>query len=63
MFKNLMIVSVLSIAAAAANAAEPERRGAYIGGGFGSSLFDDDGAFFALDFSTACRRPVAEHGD
>jgi hypothetical protein len=50
MFKKFMLVSVLSIAAVAANAAEPPQRGGYIGGAFGSSLFDDDGAFFGLDF-------------
>jgi hypothetical protein len=48
-------VSILSIAAVAANAAEPQQRGAYIGGGFGSSLFDDDGPFFALDFDDTDR--------
>lgn len=55
MFKNLMIGSVLSIAAVATNAAEPQQRGAYIGGAFGSSIFDDDGAFFALDFDDSDR--------
>jgi hypothetical protein len=50
MFRKLAFVSVLSIAAVAANAAEPQQRGGYIGGAFGSSLFDDDGAFFAMDF-------------
>jgi opacity protein-like surface antigen len=50
MVKKLVLLGVLSIAAVAANAAEPPQRGAYIGGAFGSSVFDDDGAFFGLDF-------------
>jgi hypothetical protein len=50
MVKKLVLVGVLSIAAVAANAAEPPQRGAYIGGAFGSSVFDDDGAFFGLAF-------------
>jgi len=55
MFNNLVLLSVLSIAAVAANAAESQQRGAYIGAGFGSSLFDDDGAFFSFDFDDSDR--------
>jgi opacity protein-like surface antigen len=51
--KTFLLIGVLSTVATVAipaNAAEPQERGAYIGAGFGSSLFEDDGAFFGLDF-------------
>lgn len=45
MFKKVIAVAVLAVAFTSVHAAEPLERGGYIGGGIGTSVFDDDGAF------------------
>ena len=44
MVRNVILVTLLFVAAGVANAAEPKAKGAYIGASFGASVFDDDGA-------------------
>jgi len=53
MLKKSLLVAALLVAFGAAQAAEPKSHGAYIGGGIGTSLFDDGDAFagFARDDS------------
>ena len=48
MVKKVMLACVLLVVCGAVNAAEPKVRGAYIGGAYGISTFDDDGAFTSL---------------
>lgn len=45
MLKKTLIVATLLVAFGTAQAAEPKATGAYIGGGVGTSLFDDGDAF------------------
>ena len=45
MLKKTLLVTTLLIAFGAAQAAEPKSHGAYIGGGVGTSLFNDGDAF------------------
>ena len=45
MLKKSLLVATLLVAFGAAQAAEPKSHGAYIGGGIGTSLFDDGDAF------------------
>jgi len=50
MLRKTLVTAVLLGLSAAAYAAEPPARGAYMGAGFGSSTYDDDGAFRGLSF-------------
>ena len=50
MLRKIVFAGVILFAGASANAAEPLAKGLYAGGSFGASVFDDDGAFFGLDF-------------
>ncbi len=50
MVKKLMLACVLLVVCSIATAEEAKPRGGYIGGGFGVSIFDDDGAFAGLGF-------------
>lgn len=50
MLKKTTVAAVLLSLSAAAYAAEPPARGAYLGAGYGSSTYDDDGAFRGLFF-------------
>jgi hypothetical protein len=50
MLKKTTVAAVLFGLSAAAYAAEPPEKGAYIGAGAGSSTYDDDGAFIGLSF-------------
>ncbi len=50
MVKKLMLACVLLVVCSIATAEESKPRGGYIGGGFGISTFDDDGAFAGLSF-------------
>lgn len=50
MLKKTLFVAVLLGLSAAASAAAPPERGAYLGAGYGSSAYDDDGAFRGLSF-------------
>ena len=45
MFRKILVVAALTVAFSSAHAVEPKERGAYMGGGIGTSLFDDGGAF------------------
>jgi hypothetical protein len=45
-----ILAFVLLVVCGPVNAAEPSARGAYIGGGFGESMFDDGGAFAFSSF-------------
>lgn len=51
MFKKTIAVTALLLTFASAQAVEPKPTGPYIGGGVGTSVFEDDGAFggFARD--------------
>ena len=50
MRKKVILACVLLVVCGVVNAAEPSARGAYIGGAFGLSTFDDDGAFTFSSF-------------
>jgi hypothetical protein len=50
MLWRTVVASVVLAAGAAANAAEPRPNGLYAGGSFGTSVFEDDGAFAGLPF-------------
>lgn len=50
MFKKTLIAAIFLGLGTAASAAEPPENGPYFGAGFGSSAYDDDGAFNGLSF-------------
>lgn len=45
MLRKILVVAALLATVGTAHAVEPRERGAYVGGGIGTSLFDDGGAF------------------
>jgi len=49
-FRKVILIGALLCVSGALGAAEPKATGGYIGGGFGVSVFDDDGAFGAFEF-------------
>jgi len=49
MVYRLLLCLVMVVSAVSANAAEPNRKGAYIGIGAGASVYEDDGAFGYFD--------------
>lgn len=50
MLRKIVLAGIVLAAGASANAAEPLANGLYAGGSFGTSVFEDDGAFLGLDF-------------
>lgn len=50
MLRRIVLAAIVLAVSAAAGAAEPTARGLYAGGSVGTSIFEDDGTFFGLDF-------------
>lgn len=50
MLRRIVLASIVLAVSATAGAAEPTARGLYAGGSIGTSIFEDDGSFFGLDF-------------
>lgn len=50
MLRKTTVAAILLSLSAVAYAAEPLEKGAYVGAGYGSSTYDDDGAFRGLFF-------------
>lgn len=50
MLRHIVLITIALAVTATAGAAEPTARGLYAGGSIGTSIFDDDGSFFGLDF-------------
>lgn len=50
MLRRIVLAGMFLAASAAASSAEPPANGFYAGGSVGTSIFEDDGSFFGLDF-------------